>query len=154
MAWQGGRGGGGPGGTVAIGLVRALERVVPGAQRRTRQLARAGAVGECLALGAEVARRPERLPGRRRARPAAALPIGRAGSTDRGIEAGRATRAEDEVKVQIAAVVGRGKLRAFHELGWDLEQEARRDTGLAHPHVARRQACDRNRRRFARVIPT
>ena len=56
-------GGSAPAGTVAPGLVRAVERVVPGAQRRTRQLPRAGAVGERLALGAEVTRGAERFAG-------------------------------------------------------------------------------------------
>ena len=134
---------------------RGRRRVESSSRARARRGSGRRAVGERLALRGEVARRPERLAGRRRAGPAAPLPVGRArrrGPASRSGSSGAPRRPGP----------GRGRVRLVeaaeprpdHQLGRDLEQEPRRHGAWPIPHVARRQACDRNSRRLARVIPT
>ena len=115
----------GRGGRAATGGC-ADRRVAERAGRRSRL--------ERLASGGQVAAGSEGLAVGGRARPAAALPVGRPRAADPRVEAGGPALAEHEVEVEVAlGLVEPAEARPDHQLGRDLEQEPRRDGGLAHP---------------------
>ena len=98
-----------------------------------------GARLEGLAAGREVATRPEWLAGLRSAGDAARLPVGRllswvpARAAQGPPEAGRAARPEREIEVDVEAGRAGAQVRPDHQVGGNLEQEPRRQRGLAHP---------------------